>query len=153
MKTKTIITFTLLALLTIVFPVSASNMQEDTVKHPITVVFNTDVDFQEYSFIDSNGLETTISIRTINSISGERYIGATNTQISMSYMIWLSNNTITDAYDPYVTSSYWNIFYQNLAVNSTTKATYTVGCSRMGLSTYQHLVATVTGNTITVTLS
>ena len=151
MKKNTIAICALIISLICVIPVSA--LETSTTKRPISVSFDIDKNYQEYTFTDDNGSETKISIRSINSVSGERYISASNAQISMSYTIWLSNNNITDAYDPYVSSSFWTVFYQNLSVNSTKKATFTAGCSRLGLSVYRYLIAEVTGDTITVTLA
>ena len=112
-----------------------------------TVVFDLSTERQEYVFIDHEGLPTRITILNRGS---EHIISMTNAKISLSFKIYVSGSTITNAYDGTYSSSYWNITPVSLLVDSSTQATYTVNCKRLLISTQRYLRANLVDGSIVV---
>ncbi|MBR2801196.1 MAG: DUF5626 family protein [Erysipelotrichaceae bacterium] len=105
---------------------------------------------QTAQFSSDDGLLTTISIVSSRSVSGEKTVSVTNSQISLSYKVYISGNSITNAYDKSYYSTYWNITSDVLTLDSSSQATYTVQCKRLLISTTKHLRATLNDGSLTV---
>ena len=127
---------------------SSSADQKDS--RETTISFDLTDHDQSYTFIDKNGLETTISVTT-NRLSGERTISASNTKLSLSFTIMISVNVIISAYNPSYYSSYWTITSECLTIDLSTQATYTVTCKKLNITTNKYLRVNIINGELSIT--
>ena len=115
-----------------------------------TFNFDLSMKYQKYSFIDEDGLLTTVSIR---GSAGERTISYLNNKIRASFKVFIDNNIITSAYDKNCSSDWWTITNDVLVKNSNYQVTYTISLKRLFLSTTRYLQANLSNGSLSVTFN
>lgn len=81
-----------------------------------------DQDYYENTIYDENGEPVTLTVTSTPSITrvsnGTKQISYSSTNLNMSYVINISNNKITNAYDPQYSTAY-TVLHSNLSFKST----------------------------------
>ena len=130
--------------------VNAEEHNVSTTSHEKSFSFNLTLKYQEYSFINEDGLLTKVSVR---GAAGERTISYSNNKIHASFKVFISNNVITSAYDKKCSSGWWTITSDVLTRNSNYQATYTLSLKRLFVSTTRYLIANLSNGNLNVTFN